>query len=50
LISSRTRSPASVIREQLGNSVGPATLRRLDGGPIKLESLRTAIIAAAASS
>lgn len=42
--------PASIIRERLGNSVGLATLRRLSGGPIKLDSLRTAIIAAAASS
>lgn len=42
--------PAPIIRERLGNSVGLATLRRLSGGPVKLDRLRTAIIAAAASS
>jgi hypothetical protein len=42
--------PSSIIRERLGNSVGIATLRQLGGGPVKLEALRAAIIAAAAAS
>jgi hypothetical protein len=41
--------PSSIIRERLGKSVGLATLRRLGGGPLKLDALREAVVVAASA-